>query len=52
MASLPRIDFIDDQAGKPVGIHNFIGPRSTKRRAAAGRSSAWRTTGKRSTRRA
>jgi len=24
---LPEIDFIDDQAGKPVGIHKFIGKR-------------------------
>jgi len=25
---LPEIDFIDDKAGKPVGIHKFIGKRS------------------------
>ncbi len=24
---LPEIDFIDDKAGKPVGIHKFIGKR-------------------------
>ena len=24
---LPKIDFIDDKAGKPVGIHKFIGRR-------------------------
>ena len=24
---LPEIDFIDDKAGKPVGIHKFIGRR-------------------------
>jgi len=24
---LPQIDFIDDKAGKPVGIHKFIGKR-------------------------
>ena len=24
---LPEIDFIDDKAGKPVGIHQFIGRR-------------------------
>jgi hypothetical protein len=24
---LPEIDFIDDKAGKPVGIHKFIGIR-------------------------
>ena len=24
-ARLPEIDFIDDKAGKPVGIHKFIG---------------------------
>jgi hypothetical protein len=24
---LPQIDFIDDKAGKPVGIHRFIGKR-------------------------
>ena len=24
---LPELDFIDDKAGKPVGIHKFIGKR-------------------------
>jgi hypothetical protein len=24
---MPEIDFIDDKAGKPVGIHKFIGRR-------------------------
>ena len=24
---LPEIDFVDDKAGKPVGIHKFIGRR-------------------------
>lgn len=24
---LPELDFIDDKAGKPVGIHRFIGRR-------------------------
>ena len=24
---LPEVDFIDDKAGKPVGIHKFIGKR-------------------------
>jgi hypothetical protein len=24
---LPQVDFIDDKAGKPVGIHKFIGKR-------------------------
>ena len=27
IARLPEIDFIDDKAGKPVGIHKFIGRR-------------------------
>ncbi len=27
IARLPEIDFIDDKAGKPVGIHRFIGRR-------------------------
>ena len=27
LARLPEIDFIDDKAGKPVGIHKFIGRR-------------------------
>jgi hypothetical protein len=27
LARLPEIDFIDDKAGKPVGIHKFIGSR-------------------------
>jgi len=27
IARLPEIDFIDDQAGKPVGIHKYIGRR-------------------------
>jgi phosphoglycolate phosphatase-like HAD superfamily hydrolase len=27
IARLPEIDFIDDKAGKPVGIHTFIGRR-------------------------
>jgi phosphoglycolate phosphatase-like HAD superfamily hydrolase len=27
IARLPAIDFIDDKAGKPVGIHKFIGRR-------------------------
>jgi phosphoglycolate phosphatase-like HAD superfamily hydrolase len=27
LARLPQIDFIDDKAGKPVGIHRFIGSR-------------------------
>ena len=27
LARLPKIDFIDDKAGKPVGIHRFIGRR-------------------------
>ena len=26
---LPEVDFIDDKAGKPVGIHKFIGQRPT-----------------------
>jgi hypothetical protein len=26
---LPEMDFIDDKAGKPVGIHKFIGRRPT-----------------------
>jgi hypothetical protein len=24
---LPKVDFVDDRAGKPVGIHKFIGRR-------------------------
>lgn len=24
---LPEVDFVDDRAGKPVGIHKFIGRR-------------------------
>jgi hypothetical protein len=24
---LPQLDFVDDKAGKPVGIHRFIGKR-------------------------
>jgi 2C-methyl-D-erythritol 2,4-cyclodiphosphate synthase len=27
LVRLPEIDFIDDKAGKPVGIHKFIGRR-------------------------
>jgi hypothetical protein len=27
IARLPEVDFIDDKAGKPVGIHKFIGRR-------------------------
>jgi len=27
IARLPEIDFIDDKAGKPVGIHKFVGRR-------------------------
>ena len=27
LVRLPEIDFIDDKAGKPVGIHKFIGHR-------------------------
>lgn len=27
LARLPELDFIDDKAGKPVGIHKFIGRR-------------------------
>jgi len=27
LARLPEVDFIDDKAGKPVGIHKFIGRR-------------------------
>jgi hypothetical protein len=27
MVRLPELDFIDDKAGKPVGIHKFIGKR-------------------------
>jgi hydroxymethylpyrimidine pyrophosphatase-like HAD family hydrolase len=27
LVRLPEIDFIDDKAGKPVGIHKFIGKR-------------------------
>jgi hypothetical protein len=27
LVKLPEIDFIDDKAGKPVGIHKFIGRR-------------------------
>jgi hypothetical protein len=27
IARLPEIDFIDDKAGKPIGIHKFIGRR-------------------------
>jgi hypothetical protein len=27
LTRLPEIDFIDDKAGKPVGIHKFIGRR-------------------------
>jgi phosphoserine phosphatase len=27
IARLPEIDFVDDKAGKPVGIHKFIGRR-------------------------
>jgi hypothetical protein len=27
LVRLPEIDFIDDKAGKPVGIHQFIGRR-------------------------
>lgn len=27
LVRLPEVDFIDDQAGKPVGIHKFIGRR-------------------------
>ncbi len=27
IARLPEVDFIDDKAGKPVGIHRFIGRR-------------------------
>jgi hypothetical protein len=27
LARLPEINFIDDKAGKPVGIHKFIGRR-------------------------
>jgi hypothetical protein len=27
IVKLPEIDFIDDKAGKPVGIHKFIGKR-------------------------
>jgi hypothetical protein len=27
LVKLPEIDFIDDKAGKPVGIHKFIGKR-------------------------
>lgn len=27
LARLPEVDFIDDEAGKPVGIHKFIGRR-------------------------
>lgn len=27
LARLPEIDFIDDKAGKPVGIHKFVGRR-------------------------
>ena len=27
LVRLPEIDFIDDKAGKPVGIHKFIGQR-------------------------
>ncbi len=27
LVRLPEVDFIDDKAGKPVGIHKFIGRR-------------------------
>jgi phosphoglycolate phosphatase-like HAD superfamily hydrolase len=27
LVRLPEVDFVDDQAGKPVGIHKFIGRR-------------------------
>ena len=27
LVRLPEVDFIDDKAGKPVGIHRFIGRR-------------------------
>jgi hypothetical protein len=29
LVRLPEIDFVDDKAGKPVGIHKFIGRRPT-----------------------
>jgi len=28
LIKLPEIDFVDDEAGKPVGIQKFIGRRS------------------------
>ena len=31
LVRLPEIDFIDDKAGKPVGIHRFIGRRPIAR---------------------
>jgi hypothetical protein len=33
---LPRIDFVDDKAGKPVGIHRLIGKRPTAAFAVGG----------------
>jgi len=48
LVRLPEIDFIDDKAGKPVGIHKFIGRRPI---AAFGNSDGdfqmleWTTTG-------
>ena len=49
LVRLPEIDFIDDKAGKPVGIHQFIGRRPI---AAFGNSDGdfqmleWTTAGK------
>lgn len=49
LVRLPELDFIDDEAGKPVGIHKFIGRRPT---AAFGNSDGdlqmiqWTTSGK------
>jgi hypothetical protein len=49
LVRLPEIDFIDDKAGKPVGIHKFIGRRPI---FAAGNSDSdfemleWTTAGK------